>query len=884
MITDDLHPFINPGRTKLSLVSRGVALPESFHEASRWVAQANATESVIDIRLPSGHLCTVPVGQPYTERSTYQLRECDKGFQLECAGETEAIELVEVPAFYRKKTRSGARMGTISSLHDRLLMLYPTMGCGFFERPDAACRYCQYDSMLNETEPPLRDPLELVEVVRAALAEREVDTVYLYNGYSPGDDAGLLRLLPVISLLRRHLPYQQIALETVAPRDLSVIDGLYDAGLDIFVCNLEVADEQRFAEICPGKAASGGQPAIWEALHHARKVFRSGTVVSHLIVGLEPLASTIEGMKCMVEAGIVPLLVPFRPLPGTPLQDGSLPSLDNVEQALLIQSELLIQSGIPTHRLRDMGRVLTPMESRVLDGVEPTINQRFAISSIGRKLESWSDILRRHLLHLHKKQSDASAVEAGVYRRKRAISILLHQSIPFILMALVALIAAGLLQMPAPEGLSTSGWRALIVFALCLTLWVSQLLPLSVTSLMGMALLPLLGAMSAGDVYALFGNKAVFFILGAFILAAGIMKSGLSEHLALAVFDRFGQTPRKLLLSMLLLPALMSCFMPEHAVAAVLLPIVWSIVHGLGLKPGNHYAMAMFFAMAWGAVIGGVMTLLGGARGPLAMAIVDEMTGQGFSFVDWTLAAAPVVLGVLLVAALLLLKFAPHHEIDMQGARHRIEERRLQLGRLDMRGKIMALLMLATTAAWIFLGDTLGLASIALIAVVAMFALRVVGWQEIQQHIDWSVVLMYGGAIAVAKSLEKTGAAEWVALAFWPDGLTGIMVLALVALLTMLLTEGISNSAAVAIVLPIAIPLATLAGVDPVTMALAVGIVSGFAFMLPMGTPANAMVFGTGYVHMRYMLLMGSLLMVVALGLFVVVAALWWPLVKGFGE
>ena len=264
-MTTDLHPFANPGRTKLSLVSRGVALPQGLPEASRWVAQANATETVVDIRLASGHLCTVPVGQPYTERSAYALQWNEQGFSLACAGEVERVQLVETPGFYHKETRSGARMGSISSLHDRLLMLYPTMGCGFFAKPGSACLYCQYDSMLNEEEPPVHDPLDLVEVVRAAQAEREIDTVYLYNGFAPGADAGLRRLLPVIALLRRHLPHQQIALETVAPTDLDVLEELYDAGVDIFVCNLEVHEEERFAGICPGKAANGGQ-ARWSVI------------------------------------------------------------------------------------------------------------------------------------------------------------------------------------------------------------------------------------------------------------------------------------------------------------------------------------------------------------------------------------------------------------------------------------------------------------------------------------------------------------------------------------------------------------------------------------------------------------------------------------------
>ncbi|MDX8395099.1 MAG: sodium/sulfate symporter, partial [Mariprofundaceae bacterium] len=248
------------------------------------------------------------------------------------------------------------------------------------------------------------DPLDLVEVVRATLAEREIDTVYLYNGYAPGDDAGLARLVPLIALLRRHLGHRQIALETVAPRDLSVIDELYAAGLDIFVCNLELYNAERFAKVCPGKQQQGGQKAVWDALNHAKQIFREGAVVSHLIPGLEPLKNTLMGMEALVEHGIVPLLVPFRPLPGTTLEHEALPSLDDVEQALLIQYELLAASGIPTHRLRDMGRVLTPMEGRALVGDEISLRERlqiWSVSETGRWFGGWLDKFHRSLRVKH---------------------------------------------------------------------------------------------------------------------------------------------------------------------------------------------------------------------------------------------------------------------------------------------------------------------------------------------------------------------------------------------------------------------------------------------------------------------------------------------------
>ncbi len=869
-MTDDLHPFSNPGRTKLSLVSRGLALPDGLPDSSRWLAQSNSAESTLDVRLPSGHFCSVPVGQPYTEASGFSLKVGSNGKAImSCGGESETVELVEAPSFYSKLTRKGSRMGSFASLHDRLLILQPFMGCGFFAQPGQACAYCQFDSMLNKEEPPLRDALELVEVVLAALDEREVDTVYLYNGFTPNDDVGLSRLIPVIALLRRHLGHRQIALETVAPKDVSVIDALYAAGLDIFICNLEVFDGDRFAEICPGKESQGGQDAIWHALEHANKVFRSGAVVSHLIVGLEPLNSTLDGLKALVDKGIVPLLIPFRPLPGTPLQDVTIPALDDVENALLLQYQLLETSGLPTHRLRDMGRVLTPMESRVLDGNKPAILERWVVSSLGRHWAGWLDGLRRHV-----RVSKGEKGENRPFHR-----LLAAQAAPFVAMLMVVMVFATGVVSDAPEGLSVEAWQALLVFLLCLILWVTQLLPLAVTSLLGMALLPILGVMPASNVFALFGSPAVFFILGAFMLVAGVMQSGLSERVALGILDRVAHTPKQLLCAMLLLPALMACVMPEHAVAALFLPIAWEIVRSLGLKKGHVYAQAIFFALAWGAIIGGVTTLLGGARGPLALALSSELTGHSFSFLQWTLAALPLVVGVLAVALYLLLRMTSYVTLDLQAVRYRFGQRRLELGALGVKGWLMAVLMLGTVLAWMLAGHANTLASISLIAVVLMFALRLVAWKAIEQHVAWSVVLMYGGAIAIGKALSDTGAAVWLAHSLIPGDMAGLALVALLVLMTLFFTEGVSNAAAVAIVLPIAMPIGMAVGLDPVGVALTIGIVAGFAFMLPMSTPPNAMIYGSGYLNGGSMLRYGAILSVSAFLLFMLVSTYWWPVV-----
>jgi len=144
------------------------------------------------------------------------------------------------------------------------------------------------------------------------------------------------------------------------------------------------------------------------------------------------------------------------------------------------------------------------------------------------------------------------------------------------------------------------------------------------------------------------------------------------------------------------------------------------------------------------------------------------------------------------------------------------------------------------------------------------------------------VVLMYGGAIAVGSALSVSGAGAWLALQLFPSGVTGLLLIVVLTIATLLLTEGVSNAAAVAILLPIAIPLGLSAGIDPLTIALAVGIIAGFSFMLPMGTPPNAMVYGTGYVQRLAMLRFGAVLSMTALIMFIAIVRYWWPMV-GFG-
>ena len=444
--------------------------------------------------------------------------------------------------------------------------------------------------------------------------------------------------------------------------------------------------------------------------------------------------------------------------------------------------------------------------------------------------------------------------------------------------AAVAIIAAVLLSLDPPAGLSPAGQRTLVLFGTCVFFWVTGLLPLAVTSLFAMAALPLLGIMTSRQTYALFGNEAVFFILGAFILAAAMTGSGLSSRLALAMLTRFGRTPLRLALSVFLMSALFSFAMSEHAVAAMMFAVVIEVARSLRLTKGSGYARLLFLSIGWGCVIGGIATFLGGARAPLAVGMLREGTGLDFGFFEWMIAALPIVLPLLLIGFVVLLVFCPRDIDSVEDGLKMLRHKRLERGRMTGSEKVVALVALATLAGWIFYGRTLGLANIAILAVVALFVFRVVNWQTIEEYVNWGVILMYGGAIALATALANTGTAAWLA----DKGLAGIqdqpfLLLAVFSLLAIVLTECISNAAVIAALMPIGLSLAQSTGIDPRVMTLVIALPAGLAFCLPMGTPANAIVFASGYLRMRDLLIPGLVIMPIAWGLFLLAARFVWP-------
>jgi sodium-dependent dicarboxylate transporter 2/3/5 len=447
----------------------------------------------------------------------------------------------------------------------------------------------------------------------------------------------------------------------------------------------------------------------------------------------------------------------------------------------------------------------------------------------------------------------------------------------FIALILALLI---LVQTP-PQGITASGRNALAIFVICLALWVTNLIPLAATSLLAIVLIPLLGVMEPSRAFSFFGNQAVFFLLGVFMLTASMIRTGLSKRVALLFLERFDRSPRFLLIGILFTCAFFALWMPEHAVAAMMFPIVLEVSAQLKLQPHkSEYGKALFLSLAWGAIIGGVGTFLGGARAPLAVGLLQEAYGMNISFLAWAKAAIPVVILMLPLAGLVLALFFRVDVADVKKASYFLREELDRIGAWTLQEKKMGILILATILCWTTFGHHLGLAEISVLAAILLFVLKIVRWNEIEDYVNWGVIVMYGGAIAIGKALAETRAIEGLIMNYLPfQQIPVFAILVLLAIISILLTEGISNAAAVAVLIPLGFGIANKCGISPILIVFAVTIPAGLPFCLPMGSPPNAISYSAGHYSIREVVRAGMWLNLAAIIVLMLVMKFYWPLI-----
>ncbi len=447
-----------------------------------------------------------------------------------------------------------------------------------------------------------------------------------------------------------------------------------------------------------------------------------------------------------------------------------------------------------------------------------------------------------------------------------------------IVLSIVAALAIYL--SPTLPALSTAAKASWAVFVLCTGLWVTHAVPFGVTGLLAIALLSVTGGMEPSDAFAAFGSAAVFFLIGIFIIAAALIESGLSKRCALFLLRPFDRSPYAFATGMMFAGCFGTIWMPNQATIALLFPIAVEVVWALQLKRGrSNYAKVLFLSLAWGTMIGSNASFLGSARAPLALGLLHGRHGMTVSFLDWTIAALPVVVLGCVLAPLILRMLFPREVVDFTVAREMLEETVRGMGPVKRRQWQVAVIVTLTIGAWVVLGQQANIAVIALLGSTALIASGSITWEQAERRIYWNIVLMYGGAIALGIAIDQSGAARWLVEGFISEGgiPTGWAVVA-VAVGTLLLSEFMSNAAAVAVMLPLAFSLGTQLGASPVALTLATSIGAGLDFALPFSSAPNTIVFSSGYLRMTDVLKAGGVMTLLAIALVTLVVLFWWPL------
>ncbi|MDH3595311.1 MAG: DASS family sodium-coupled anion symporter [Rhodospirillales bacterium] len=458
------------------------------------------------------------------------------------------------------------------------------------------------------------------------------------------------------------------------------------------------------------------------------------------------------------------------------------------------------------------------------------------------------------------------------------------------LIGLVAgpLVAAAVLASPAPEGLSPQGWWTAGVGLLMAVWWMTEALPLAVTALVPLVLFPLLGLRGIEAVTPAYAHPLVFLFLGGFLLARAMHVWELDRRLALAVLRLAGTSPRRVIGGLMAVTAFLSLWVSNTATAMVMLPIGQSLIaafarqdegRGEGTK-GESVAPPLLLGIAYAATIGGMGTLVGTPPNALFAAFMAESYGVEISFVRWLLIGLPLVLVLLPLTWFVLTRVV--FRVPDRGT---LETAGLAApGPMSLGARLTAGVMLLVAVCWIFRPPLaaalpwlrLSDAGIAVTGALLLFLLPadikagrfLLTWREAAE-IRWDVLILFGGGLALAAAIGQSDLADWIGARLAGLGaLPLILLLLAVGALIVLLGELASNTAMAAVFLPVAGATALAMGEPAFVLALPVALFATLGFMLPVATPPNAVIFGSGAIEMRHMLKAGWLLDL--LGIFVV--------------
>lgn len=455
------------------------------------------------------------------------------------------------------------------------------------------------------------------------------------------------------------------------------------------------------------------------------------------------------------------------------------------------------------------------------------------------------------------------------------------------------------LVLPPPEGLSPEGWRTAGAALLMAVFWIAEPIPIPATALLPLVLFPALGLGDIRATAAPYANPIIFLFLGGFVIALAMQRWHLHRRIAIALVGRLGTRPSAIVGGFLLSAGLVSMWVSNTATALMMLPIGLSVLHlcpssGPAAREFRDFGTALMLAIAYGATTGGMATLIGTPPNALLAAYVSEVYGITIGFGQWMLLGVPVsVVSLAAVYVVLTRLMFTLGRDELPGMAALIADERARLGPLSRGEVATAIVFVLTAAGWVFqpvLARAVPLVSDTTIAIAGALLLFmipvdlrrgafVMRWED-TRPLPWGVLLLFGGGLSLAGNIEAHGLAAYLgSLAEGLSGLPTMAVLAVVAFGVLLLTELTSNTATAATFLPITGALALTLGESPLLFLVPTALAANCSYMLPVGTPPNAIVYGSGVVPLPEMARAGMVLNVVLVPTVVGLLLLLGPMV-----
>lgn len=385
-------------------------------------------------------------------------------------------------------------------------------------------------------------------------------------------------------------------------------------------------------------------------------------------------------------------------------------------------------------------------------------------------------------------------------------------------------------------------------------------------------------------------DPTIIFFLGLLILSGAMVVTGLDKRMSYRIIHAIGYSEKRLLLGVTLSTALVSSFISNTSATAIHLPIAKALIKQLGVEEDSNFAKTVTLTCSYASTLGGGSTITGRASLLLMVGMVSSISGIKISYFDWIKIAFVFSWGMVFLSYWYLQRVFPLENTIQEDAKEVIEREIEALGPMSIREKmvavffILAIILFMTEGVWSkfwFMEALKGYLTVQVIALFVPFLLFIIPinikpleftitWKEISKHINWDVILVFSAGLTIAAAVIKTGVADWSARALTSLNISPILYLIFIIIFGSFLTEFISNTASMTLMLSVILPLHKSLGVDLIILVSTVAMASEFAFMLPSGTPGNAMILGTGGIDIPTMIKVGLPLKLMAIAAWLV--------------